>query len=376
MVKYYLTLGLACLLMAPVAMAGNDNKRGQAGATELLINPWARSTGMAGSNAAWVKGVESLNINPAGLVGISNFELNFSNTQYLLGSGVNVNALGFGQRVGDGVLGASVVSYSLGEFFETTYFLPDGTGNTFSPSYINIAASYARTFSEILSAGLTTRIINQAVPNAGATGVSIDAGVQYNGTGVLKGFKIGVALRNIGPKMNYTGDGLNRSGRIDNNPSPSSPYLLSIKNIANEFDMPALYNLGFAYEWGLDGSDSSSSDHYLVPSYTFVSNSFTADQHLMGVEYRWRNVLALRAGYSLSQNVISNLPETDIHWGPTAGLSLDVPYDWFLGANNNVADETDGVKAAKSSRSFGLDFSYRSSRVYGGTYALGLVVKL
>lgn len=373
MVKNYITCGLAALLLSTTAMAGNDNKRGQAGATELLINPWGRSTGMAGSNAAWVRGVESLNINPAGLVGIQNFEFNFTNTQYLSGSGVSLNAAGFGQRVGDGVLGASVTSVSLGDFFETTYFLPDGTGNTFSPSYLNIAASYARTFSEILSAGITTRIISQSVPSASATGACVDAGVQYSGTGKLKGLKIGVALRNIGPKLNYTGDGLNRTATIDNNPSRPAPYLLSIQNIANPFDLPALYNLGFAYELKF-GADSTNPEHTLLPSYTFVSNSFTADQHLLGIEYSWRSIFSVRAGYNLSQNVISGLAETDIHYGPAFGVSIDPPFDWMFG-NNNSADDTDGVKSSKK-RSIGIDYSYRASRTYGGTHSLGLVLKL
>jgi hypothetical protein len=376
MVKNFILAGLAVVLFGQVALAGNDTKRGQAGATELLINPWARTTGMSGANSAWIRGVEALNVNPAGFAGIQNFEFAFANTQYLTGSGVSVNTAAFGQRVGDGVLGASVMSMNLGEFFETTYFLPDGTGNTFSPSYFNLAASYGRNFSDILNAGLTVRIVSQAVPNASATGACVDAGVQYFG-GKRKQIKIGVALRNIGPKLNYSGDGLNRSATIDNNPSRNAGYLLSIQNIAHPFDLPALYNLGFAYEIDLMGDSAANGDHKLTPSYTFVSNSFTADQHLIGLEYNWRGIFAVRGGYALSQNVISGLTETDIHYGPSAGVSFDPPFDWLFGQNNQV-ESTDDITGgnSKNKKSIGIDYSYRASRTYGGTHSLGLVFKL
>ncbi|MEZ4914623.1 MAG: hypothetical protein R2798_11255 [Chitinophagales bacterium] len=37
--------------------AGNDDRVGQAGASELLINPWARSAGMHGINMASARGI-------------------------------------------------------------------------------------------------------------------------------------------------------------------------------------------------------------------------------------------------------------------------------------------------------------------------------
>ena len=38
--------------------AGNDKRRGTAGATELLINPWARSTGWGSAGVANVRGLD------------------------------------------------------------------------------------------------------------------------------------------------------------------------------------------------------------------------------------------------------------------------------------------------------------------------------
>ena len=47
----------------------SEERVGQAGAYELLINPWARSSGLASSNTASVRGIESVFMNVAGLTG-------------------------------------------------------------------------------------------------------------------------------------------------------------------------------------------------------------------------------------------------------------------------------------------------------------------
>jgi len=49
------------------SFAGNSDRAGQAGATELLINPWSRSSGMAGANAASIRGLEAQYLNVAGM---------------------------------------------------------------------------------------------------------------------------------------------------------------------------------------------------------------------------------------------------------------------------------------------------------------------
>jgi hypothetical protein len=49
--KTTFVLLLSGILLLPVAvLAGNKDRSGQAGASELLINPWARSSGMGRSH--------------------------------------------------------------------------------------------------------------------------------------------------------------------------------------------------------------------------------------------------------------------------------------------------------------------------------------
>ena len=207
-------LAAAALAAAPfVSFAGNDTKKGAAGATELLINPWARSTGMAGANTAGVRGVESFNTNIAGLAYTNGTELQLAGTRYLSGTNISITALGFAQKMGGGgTLGISVMSMNLGDFIETTYSSPEGTGNLFSPNYFNVGAAYSQIFSQHVTGGICIRVVSHTLPRATATDFGIDAGVQYRS---LDGkFKFGVAMRNWGPKTNYSGSGFIVKGTI------------------------------------------------------------------------------------------------------------------------------------------------------------------
>ena len=59
---------LTAVMILPLAsLAGNKDRSGQAGASELLINPWARSSGWGGVNVANSFGLESIYTNVAGL---------------------------------------------------------------------------------------------------------------------------------------------------------------------------------------------------------------------------------------------------------------------------------------------------------------------
>ena len=51
-----------CLLisLSSFGQEEGDSRTGEAGASELLINPWAQSSGMSGANTASVRGLESV----------------------------------------------------------------------------------------------------------------------------------------------------------------------------------------------------------------------------------------------------------------------------------------------------------------------------
>ncbi len=59
-------LGISLCLYGIESKAGNPQRAGEAGATELLIDPWAGTSGFAEANTACVQGIESQFLNVAG----------------------------------------------------------------------------------------------------------------------------------------------------------------------------------------------------------------------------------------------------------------------------------------------------------------------
>ena len=143
-------------------------------------------------------------------------ELVFAHTNWLGGTGININAFGLTQAVGKektGTIGISVMSMNFGDIDVTTESNPEGGIGTFSPNFTNIGFSYAKEFSNSIYGGLAMRTIAQSISDLRAVGVCFDAGVQYI-TGKKENIRFGISLRNVGPRMKFNGDGLSFRGTI------------------------------------------------------------------------------------------------------------------------------------------------------------------
>jgi hypothetical protein len=347
-----LVFAIITLFSINTTFAGNPDRVGQAGATELLINPWARSSGWNGANAAEIIGVESMNFNPSGLVSIPNTELLFARTTYLSGTDIYINAFGVAQMIGKdktGAIGISVVSYDFGEIQVTTEDNPDGGLGTFSPSYTNIALSYAHKFSNRIRTGFTFRYISESIPDAEATGICLDAGLQYVSDVTGKDedkSKFSVALRNVGTPMQFGGDGLGRRGSFE-----GTNYSLSVNTKSASFDLPTLLNIAISQDFYLDTKHF----HKLTAAGSFVSNSFAYDQYALGLQYSLKNILLIRVSELMEKGVFSsdNDQKRRINSGPAAGFTVNIPF----GKNKD--------------KSFAVDYSYTFTNIYQGTHCFG-----
>ena len=136
-------LFVAFYLTSTLAFGGNPDRQGEAGAYELLLNPWARSVGLHAMNTAYVRGVEAMSLNVAGLSRIGKTEVGLTNSMYLKGTGLSFSGLGLASRINEnGVLGVSLNALTFGKIPVTVNNLPEGTGATFSPTFFNVALSY------------------------------------------------------------------------------------------------------------------------------------------------------------------------------------------------------------------------------------------
>ena len=109
--KLILTLFLAGLSFSSAVYAGNEDRAGEAGASQLLINPWVRSVGFGGANSSSAIGLESINLNVAGLAFTRQTEVMFVNKNWLVGSGTRINSFGLSQRLSEtSVFAVSIAS--------------------------------------------------------------------------------------------------------------------------------------------------------------------------------------------------------------------------------------------------------------------------
>mgnify|MGYP001159479898 FL=1 len=345
MKKHLSIILIATFGLGPV-WAGNPDRVGSAGAGQLLINPWAASNGLAGANMASILGLEATYNNVAGLAFIKKNEIATANSQYLGGSGISINTVGFGTRVGSSsVLGLTVTSLSFGDIPVTTEDLPEGGIGTFSPAFSNIGISMAKEFSNSIYAGFTLRIVSESISNVKATGVSFDAGIRYI-TGEDDRMRFGIALRNVGAPMRYAGDGLT----VTATPQGSAGSLTMLQR-SERYELPSLVNIGIAY-------DVVKTDNMAIEmNGQFTSNSFTRDQFGLCTEARFGTYLALRAGYLIESGLSSNDDAASAYTGPSGGIGFQIP----AGSNGSV---------------IAVDYSYRTTNPFSGTHAVGLKITI
>ena len=135
-------------------------------------------------------------------------QIRFDRTNWLGGSGINVNSAGLAQRVSESsVISVTVMAMTFGDIDITTVDLPEGGIGTFSPTYSNFNVGYAREFSNSIYGGINFKVVSESISDLRGTGVAIDAGIRYV-TGEEDQMKFGIALKNVGPTMNFSGDGL------------------------------------------------------------------------------------------------------------------------------------------------------------------------
>jgi hypothetical protein len=326
--------------------AGNPDRQGEAGAGELLFNPWARSSGLHSMNTSSVFGVEAMRINIAGLSRINKSEFVVANSRLFEGTGLGMSAVGFATRMGtNGALGISLTSLNFGDIPITTVNQPEGTGGTFSPNFFNIGLGYSYLYENKISVGFLVRAINESLPDVSASGIALDAGVQYV-TGPKDNFRLGIALNNIGTPMRFGGEGLTFQG-----PNPDrgggAAYQLTFAQRAERFELPSTLNIGLSYDVYFGEED------FIRLLGNFTSNAFSRDQLGAGAEFSYRNIVVFRAAYKIDVGPLGPIAE-GLYTGLAAGVSFEVPMK--KGTNQNL----------------GIDYAYRDTNPFRGSHNLSL----
>ncbi len=324
----YLNIFVIILLFSSITgvFAGPKNKYGLSAATELLIPVGSVSTALGGSNLATVSGLDAIHWNPSGLATMTGKtgEAMFSNQQYIADIDVNYFA-GAYKLPNVGTFALSLKALNFGDIEITTVNNPEGTGETYSPTFLISGLSYAREMTDRISFGATAKIIYNKITNETASGMAFDFGLTYNVTG--SGLRFGVALKNLGPSMKFSGQDLEQFFQPPGTQAgtQSEPRMIELA----DFELPTALSLGLSYDFRLDKTNN------LMLHGTFQNNSFATDDYNFGLEYNYNKLIYLRGGYQITNDA----QDDRLFTGPSFGA----------GFNYN----------ASSSFNIGFDYAYR-----------------
>ena len=185
-------------------------------------------------------------------------------------------------------------------------------------------------------------MISEQISNVSANGIALDAGIQYV-TGPKDNLKFGISLKNVGPRMSFSGDGISFRNYL--NPD----YEMTVEQRSSEFELPALLNIGLSY-------DVNVNVHRLTGAGTFTSNAFQKDQYRLGAEYSYKEYFMIRAGYTHEDGLNDDELRTTALRGPSAGFTIELPMG--------------------NGSTFGLDYSYRHTDPFQGSHAIGARINL
>ncbi len=361
MKKYILQSLIACLGILTSAQAGNPDRAGGAGATQLLVNPYARGVGLAGSNTASARGLESYYLNIGGLAYVKKMEIQASQTRYLVGTDIYLNNLGIAQALGEngsgGVLGLAVTYWDIGNIPITTTESPNMTLGTYTTQILNLGLAYSKTFSNSITGGLMIRYVSEGISSVSASGVTLDAGVQYqtalNPTKKIKkqDFRFGIAVRNLGPDFSYQGNGLATNTSVVSTGATRKTLFGS-----QPFNMPALANIGVGYDFRLDRGEETY-DHRLTVSGNFNYNAFSSNITSVGIEYALKNSFMLRTGYAHQDGNFTDKDYRTPQYGLAFGAGFNLPI-------------SDGGTALS------IDYAYQPTVIFNGIHTIGFKLAL
>ncbi|MCL2040005.1 MAG: PorV/PorQ family protein [Bacteroidetes bacterium] len=307
-------------------------KVGMSGGQFLKIAHGARGNGMAGAVSALTDDLSSIFWNPAGIADIPSLSAEFDYTQWFAGLNHNFGAVGL--PFGDGYsLALHFTSLSTPEMERTTIERPEGLNSYFTASDVAVGLTFAGYLTDQFSFGVTGRYLNNTLGNASASGFAFDVGTKYR-TGI-QGIVLGVSLHGLTTELTYEGNEFNKTLKIYDAgwqapsdlkmvPSPFNIPLLFRANVA--FDIIGQHRMG-RYDNVLKSEGShnyNKQEHTLVGAIDFTTTSDSPEQFALGLEYVWNELIAVRAGYRIGNDI--------------QGFSAGIGINYFSGFFNGRID--------------------------------------
>jgi hypothetical protein len=202
---------------------------------------------------------------------------------------------------------ASVTALNSGDIEIRTVGQPLGTGERYRVSDVALSVGFGRSVTDRFSVGVQANYISETIWHSSLHALTLNVGTIYKLT--EGGLQLGSSISNFGAKAKYRGRDL--AIQYDSTPDIYGDNgALPGERTTDDFPVPVLFRLGLSYPQKLGGKAGT----LLLVADAYHSSSNT-ESVSGGCEWRWRRMLALRAGYQ-------NLGQKDAETGLTAGLGL------------------------------------------------------
>ncbi|GAB4369104.1 MAG: type IX secretion system outer membrane channel protein PorV [Calditrichia bacterium] len=294
--KIIIFISVFLLLMLTVGLyAGDADRIGTAAGVQVLVPVGARDLALGGADIANTSGLDAIYWNPAGLSLMKNTAGALFSTMTIFND-INVNYLAIGVKSGRfGTVGFSLKAFDFGDIPLTTVEDMDGaSGRTFSPTFVTTGLTYSRMLTDAILVGATGKLIFESIPRASASAFAFDIGIQYHNLGRVQGLSLGLAVKNIGTNMQYSG-----SGMLAQATEKGSAFQDFRRRETSSDQLPANVELGLSYKRNIAENNS------ITVAGIFQNNNLDNDQYKFGAEYAYSDLIFLRGGYLLAQNVES-----------------------------------------------------------------------
>ncbi len=296
----------------------------------LSVGIGADALGLGNAVVAQTSSVNSGYWNPAGLTQVNKWlDIGLMHSEYFAGI-AKYDYLGLAHQVDEkSTIGLSIIRFAVDDIPNTTQLI-DNSGNidydritTFTAADYAFLASYARkTKIEGLSVGGNFKVIYRKVGDfAKSWGFGLDAGAQYH---LKNNWKFGAVMRDVTSTFNawiFTLDDATKEVFVaTGNALPQNGLELTLPRIILAgYRKINLSKNGFYMGTELDMDITTDGKRNTL----LKSSVFSIDPH-MGLEFGFKNYVAIRGGFSNFQFIKNFDDSKKLNFQPNIGIGLNI----------------------------------------------------
>ncbi|MEL6670786.1 MAG: PorV/PorQ family protein [Bacteroidota bacterium] len=293
-----LLIGIVCLsyhsVLGQLFPQLGAQRAGISALTYLKMEVSPRSAGLASANITLTGDAFSTYTNPATMAEVETFTAGAAHTFWVADIPYTfVSAIKPTKRAGH--FGFSLSGLTSGAMEVRTAFQPEGTGELFYATYLTAGLSYAQRLTDQFSWGVTAKFVQERLAEFTANTGVVDLGFLYATD--FKDLRFAVMLQSFGPNSVLQGE-----VELDTSFNARQVQL-------DPYPAPTIFKLGISLiPW-----KSADESQTLTTLLQLNHPNDNAENIRFGLEYSYRSLLFVRAGYKL------NVRDQDF---PTAGFGL------------------------------------------------------